>query len=195
MVILALIAGGLYVASLERSLSGVLVKEAEEDEEEVLIGVISDTHIPTRAEVVPSEVLQVFQNASFIIHAGDFVQISVVEELERIAPVVGVQGNMDHSSVISKYPKLNTLEILGWRIGVVHNGFPLLRKRRLKEMARKNNFDVLVFGHTHVGSVEVDENTLFINPGSPTQPFLSKASVGILKITKKRVEAKIIILQ
>jgi hypothetical protein len=192
--VFALMAIGVFMLS-KQTLSGELIREAEGDNETILIGIISDTHIPTRAKVIPPEVFEVFEDASYIIHAGDFVQLSVAEELEDIAPVLGVQGNMDPLAVREKYPRVNSLEVLGWRIGVVHNGIPLLRSSRLKELAKRKGFDVLVFGHTHRGSVKEEDGILYVNPGSPTQPILSKASVGILRISRTKVEAEIIILK
>jgi putative phosphoesterase len=186
--------GGMYMLDFKQSLSGELVREVEGDSETTVIGVISDTHIPTRARSVPPEVLKIFENASYIIHAGDFVQLSVVEELESTAPVVGVQGNMDSAAVREKYPRVNTLEVFAWKIGVVHDGIPVLRGGTLKELAKREGFDVLVFGHSHRGSVKEDDGVLYVNPGSPTQPLFSKASVGVLKVSKKKIEADIFIL-
>lgn len=194
-VILGLLTIGIYMQIItwqsKQVLSGELVREAETNEEKIIIGVISDTHIPTRANAIPAEVFKIFENASYIIHAGDFVELSVAEELKKIAPVVAVQGNMDPISVREKYPKVNTLEVLGWKIGVAHNGVPSLRSSRLKKLAKQNDFDVLIFGHSHKGSVGVEDGVLYINPGSPTQPLLSEASVAVLKVSKGKVEVEI----
>ena len=184
--------GGMYILDFKRNLWGELVQEIEGDNETIVIGVISDTHVPTRARSIPPEVFKIFENASYIIHAGDFIQLSAVEELERIAPVVGVQGNMDPAAVREKYPKVNTLEVLGWKMGVVHDGIPILRSGRLKELAKREDFDVLVFGHSHRSSVREEDGVLYVNPGSPTQPLFSEASVGVLKVSKKKVEADIL---
>lgn len=184
--------GGMYILDFKRNLWGELVQEIEGDNETIVIGVISDTHVPTRARSIPPEVFKIFENASYIIHAGDFIQLSAVEELERIAPVVGVQGNMDPAAVREKYPKVNTLEVLGWKIGVVHDGIPILRSGRLKELAKREDFDVLVFGHSHRSSVREEDGVLYVNPGSPTQPLFSEASVGVLKVSKKKVKADIL---
>lgn len=54
---------------------------------------------------------------------------------------------------------------------------------------------VLVFGHSHRGMVKVEDGILFINPGSPTRPMLSKPSVGVLRISKGKIEAEIVIIE
>ena len=61
----------------------------------MLIGLISDTHIPDRARELPEKVIEAFENVELIIHAGDLTSPKVIEELENIAPVMAVQGNMD----------------------------------------------------------------------------------------------------
>lgn len=59
------------------------------------IGLISDTHVPARAREIPKEVFVVFENVDFIVHAGDLVDLSVIDELEQLAPVLAVHGNME----------------------------------------------------------------------------------------------------
>ena len=86
-----------------------------------IIGVISDTHIPTRGTMLPKTVLSAFENVDYIIHAGDLVELTVIDELEQIAPVLAVQGNMDTLSTKNALPKINQLKIMNWTIGVTHD--------------------------------------------------------------------------
>ena len=41
------------------------------------IGIISDTHIPTRQAKLPLEVLSAFNGVDLILHAGDFESLTV----------------------------------------------------------------------------------------------------------------------
>ena len=59
------------------------------------IGVLSDTHVPHAFPVLPPKVFEVFAGADLILHAGDIVSLDVLTELEAIAPVEAVAGNMD----------------------------------------------------------------------------------------------------
>ena len=59
------------------------------------VGLISDTHVPKRAHYVPKRVFEIFEKVDYIIHAGDLVELAVVDELEQLAPVLAVHGNMD----------------------------------------------------------------------------------------------------
>ncbi len=59
------------------------------------VGLISDTHVPKLAHTIPPRVFQIFEKVDYIIHAGDLVELAVIDELEQLAPVLAVHGNMD----------------------------------------------------------------------------------------------------
>ena len=84
----------------------------------MLIGLISDTHIPDRAKVLPQKVIEAFSNVDLILHAGDLTSPRVIEELEEIAPVMAVQGNMDRVNGID-LPKAKVIEAEGLKIGIM----------------------------------------------------------------------------
>ena len=85
----------------------------------MIIGLISDTHIPDRAKEIPQKVFDAFSEADLIIHAGDLTSPKVMDELEEIAPVMAVQGNMDRANGID-LPKAKVIEAEGLKIGVIH---------------------------------------------------------------------------
>jgi hypothetical protein len=160
-----------------------------------VIGLISDTHVPVRAREIPKEVFKVFENADYIIHAGDLVELSVVDELEQLAPVLVVYGNMDGPEIRGKLPKMNSFKVFNWRIGVVHNPGALFGMRKMREIAKVNSFNVLVYGHTHSSSMKWEADTLFINPGSPTNPvpaFIAKPTVALLRVSKERIIPEVV---
>jgi len=159
-----------------------------------IIGLISDTHVPKRAMCIPQKVFEVLKDADFIIHAGDLVELSVIDELEQIAPVLAVHGNMDSQEVSRALPELNSLKIFDWKIGVTHDPNVLQGSGKMVEIAKENGFNVFVYGHTHASKIKWEEKNLFINPGSPTDPasFTVKPSVGLLKITKQTITPQII---
>lgn len=158
------------------------------------IGLISDTHVPKRAMRIPQRVFEVFKDVDYIIHAGDLVELSVIDELEQAAPVLAVHGNMDNQEACSILPLLNSLRIFDWKIGVIHDPEVLNRSDRMVKIAKENAFNVLVFGHTHAPRIKWEEEMLFINPGSPTDPasFLNKPSVALLRVTRKMITPQII---
>jgi putative phosphoesterase len=160
-----------------------------------IVGLISDTHVPVRAREIPKGVFKVFENADYIIHAGDLVSLSVIDELEQLAPVLVVYGNMDGPEIRGKLPKVDSLKIFEWKIGVTHNPGAFFSAAKIREMAKMNGFNVLVYGHTHNSSIKWQGDVLLMNPGSPTNPappFLAKPSVGLLRISKERIVPEII---
>jgi putative phosphoesterase len=159
------------------------------------VGLIADTHIPVRAREIPRKVFENFDKVDFIVHAGDLVDFSVIDELEQLAPVLAVYGNMDGPKILGKLPKMNSAKVLNWKIGVTHNPGALFGMRKMKEIAQQNGFNVLVYGHTHNPSIKWEGKTLFINPGSPTNPlphFVTKPTVALLRITKEKITPEII---
>lgn len=160
-----------------------------------VVGLISDTHIPSKSRKIPDRVLEVFKDADLIIHAGDLVAIDVVRELEAIAPVIAVYGNMDPVGVRSHLLEIDSVRCFNWNIGVVHNPGTLIGLRGAEKIAGENGFNVLIFGHTHRPCVEWRGKVLFVNPGSPTYPLpplMVKPSVGRLIITREKVEPEIV---
>ncbi len=161
------------------------------------VGLIADTHVPARAKCIPKKVFKIFENVDFIVHAGDLVQLDVIDELEQLAPVLAVHGNMDGPEVSGALPKLNTLKIYGWKIGVMHDPNALFGRGKMRELAKQNGFDVFVYGHTHNASTKREGQILYINPGSPTNPmasFINKPSVALLKVTNEFITPEIVFI-
>lgn len=158
----------------------------------MLIGLISDTHIPDRAKEIPQKVIDSFKDVELILHAGDLTSPEVIEELEKIAPVMAVQGNMDRMNGI-KLPKARIIEVEELRIGLVHGEvYPRADTQQLLYLARELNADILVSGHSHQPKIEQIENVLLLNPGSPIVPRLADRTVMLLEINEKEVDVDIV---
>jgi uncharacterized protein len=145
------------------------------------VGVISDTHIP-QFKKLPEAIWEHFTGVESIIHAGDLSILSVIDELETIAPVVAVQGNVEEEEVILKLPIKREVVVGFCRIGIVH----ILGDSHNRVKVARREFPsarVVVFGHSHIPwNIEHDGQLLF-NPGSATdrrrQPT---CSIGILHV-------------
>lgn len=133
-----------------------------------LLLLISDTHIPARARGLPPEVVAAAQAADLIVHAGDWVEVAVLDELESLGPVVGVWGNNDGADLRSRLPEIARVEVDGIRLAVVHEtGDARTRERRME--GAFDGTDVLVFGHSHIPWDSTTPGGLrLLNPGSPT---------------------------
>ena len=56
--------------------------------------IVADTHLPKRARELPAEVWAAVEEADVVLHAGDWVDVTLLDELEaRAGRVVGVYGN------------------------------------------------------------------------------------------------------
>ena len=158
----------------------------------MLIGLISDTHIPDRANKIPDKVLSSFENVDLIIHAGDLTTMDVIDDLEKTAPVMAVQGNMDRVAGIN-LPKARVIDAEGVKIGVVHGEvYPRGDTQQLLYLAKQLDVNILVSGHSHQPKIEQVEDVLLLNPGSPVVPRLADRTVMLLEINNKNVDVEIV---
>ena len=145
------------------------------------IGVISDTHIPP-FQRIPEAVWQHFAGVETIIHSGDLSVLQVISELETIAPVVAVQGNIEEEEVEQALPIKREMMVGHCRIGIVHI---LGDSRNRVHVARQEfpNARVVVYGHSHAPYNQEHDGQLLFNPGSANdrrrQP---RCSIGMLHI-------------
>jgi hypothetical protein len=130
--------------------------------------VLSDTHLPGRARRLPESVRRAAADADLIVHAGDWVGASVLDDLLQYGPVLGVWGNNDGADLRSRLPEVARQEIEGVRFAVVHEtGSAQGREARMD--AAYPGIDVLVFGHSHIPWDSTTPRGLrLLNPGSPT---------------------------
>jgi putative phosphoesterase len=131
--------------------------------------IIADTHVPKRARDLPREVWREVETADVVLHAGDWVDVGLLDELEaRANRLVGVWGNNDHGELRRRLPEVARVEIEGLRFGVVHETGSA-KGREARCSAQYPELDVLVFGHSHIPWDTPAPNGLrLLNPGSPT---------------------------
>lgn len=158
----------------------------------MLIGVISDTHIPERADRIPDIVFEVFKDSDLILHAGDLVSLQIKDKLENIAPTICVQGNMDRYMGLD-LPKRKKIDIEGIQIGLNHGEvYPRGDTQQLRYIGLEMGVEVLITGHTHWSFIKELPDMLLLNPGSPTVPRLSDPSVMLIELDEGKLDAKIV---
>lgn len=150
------------------------------------IGVISDTHVPSNAaQKIPQKVLEAFRNVDMIIHAGDILDLAVIDALKNVCPnVKAVCGNMDSEEAKKILPQKEILKIGKYKIGIMHGyGHPNSLIELLEKEFKSDKVDVIVFGHSHNPFNEKKYDIIFFNPGSPTDKvFAPYNSYGIIEI-------------
>ena len=158
----------------------------------MLIGVISDTHIPERADKIPDIVFEIFKDMDIILHAGDLVSKDVIRQLEEVAPTRCVQGNMDKYMGL-ELPENHIITVEGYKIGLNHGEvYPRGDTQQLKYIALELDVDILISGHTHWAFIKEFDDIILLNPGSPTVPRMSDPSVMILEIDENTIDSRII---
>jgi hypothetical protein len=157
----------------------------------MIIGLISDTHIPEAADVLPVQIKEALNNVDLILHAGDIYIASVLDELEALAPVLAAEGDDDYQELYSdkRVKQMHILRVGGVTIWLKHI-------RPWSWPPHEKIPDILVFGHTHSARIENYEGVLLINPGSPTFPSYKYelGTIAILTVDSGKVDVRIVSL-
>lgn len=170
------------------------------------IGLISDTHIPTVADALPDDVTTVFKGVDLIMHAGDIYATSVLDTLEKIAPVIAARGDDDFAATISdkRVQEKYFLELERKTVWLIHEKpfapmtpsfLPSWWESRLDpEQNKLGKPDIVIFGHEHRIFKQYMDGVLFISPGSPTFLHYERGpgTLGILELSAGSVEFQII---
>jgi putative phosphoesterase len=161
----------------------------------VLLAVISDTHLPRGRRHLPEACLERLAAADLILHAGDFIAASVLEEIAAIGPPLhAVHGNVDELEVAMRLPAARMVRAGGARIAMVHDAGAAAG--RLARMRRRfADADAVVFGHSHIPLHEQDASDGFqiFNPGSPTDRRRQlRHTMGLARVEDGRVAFELI---
>ena len=137
---------------------------------------VADTHVPKRARDLPAAVWDEVARADVVVHAGDWVEPSLLDAFEqRATRLVACWGNNDGDELRRRLPERADVTLGGLRFTVVHETGPS-GGRDARMAGLYPDTDVLVFGHSHIPWDTTAESGLrLLNPGSPTdrrrQPF------------------------
>jgi uncharacterized protein len=145
---------------------------------------LADTHVPKRARELPAQVWAAVESADVVIHAGDWVDVSLLDELEsRSARLIGVYGNNDGPQLRARLPEIATADLGGFAFAVIHEtGARSGRESRIDRQFPQA--DVVVFGHSHIPwDTVTPAGVRLLNPGSPTdrrrQPVATYTTASI----------------
>lgn len=151
------------------------------------IGVLSDTHgfFDPRIETF-------FGECDEIWHAGDVGDYEVILQLNMIAPVVAVYGNIDGTPIRSRYPGHQRKEREGLDIWMTHiGGYPGNYDPRVKPAIFTNPPGLFISGHSHILKVIPDKKNgfLHINPGAAGRNGMHKVRTVVrFEVEKGRIQ-------
>ena len=130
---------------------------------------LADTHVPRRARDLPPAVWEQVDAADVVVHAGDWVDVALLDALEaRARRLVACWGNNDGPELRARLPEVARVELDSVRLAVVHETGPSARREQRMDLAHPD-VDVLVFGHSHIPwDTTTPRGTRLLNPGSPT---------------------------
>jgi uncharacterized protein len=150
--------------------------------------------MPRGTRRLPAECLRRLESADLILHAGDVVGASVLAELEQLAPVEAVAGNMDEPTLLAALPERRVVHVAGARLGMVHIAGPAAG--RADRLVRAfPGCDAVIYGHTHVPEVKRAGDRWVLNPGSPTERRGAPAhSMLILEIDSGEIRPELVTL-
>ena len=152
--------------------------------ERVLVGVISDTH-----GLIRPEALKALRGVVRIIHAGDVGDPEVLAQLQEVAPVTAVRGNMDWGAWTKDLPETDVVEIAGVSFYVLHD------LEELDLSPEWADLSVVVYGHTHTPHMGRKAGVLYLNPGSAGPVRGSKpVSLALVEVSQGVLEPRIVTL-
>lgn len=154
------------------------------------IAILSDTHL-REGRSLPIYVWEQLNKVDLIIHAGDLINMGLIEELARVAPVRAVCGNCDGWDV--SLPERDIVECESLKIGIIHgnSGRGKSTPDRALNAFEDSPVNIIIFGHSHVPFIEWRNGILLFNPGSPTDKRRERHySMGLLSILQGQIQAK-----
>lgn len=157
------------------------------------VGVISDTHTPSRAKNLSEKIFNYFTKTDFIIHCGDIVSNETIDKLSKLSRIFAVKGNMDPANI--NFPSELIFNINEkFIICVTHgSGSPFDLKIHLYKKFVNLNPDLIIFGHTHSPVSEEYMKIQFFNPGSACCG-ISVNTIGIINFSSDKFITEILII-
>lgn len=165
------------------------------------IGVMSDTH---GSLLYFNKAMNYLKDCDILLHGGDILYHGprnpipegynpgeLFEEINKLENLIIAKGNCDSDvdQMVLNHPIQNSYVVSQFgevRIILTHGYID--SKEEMIKRAKALNGDILIFGHTHVKELFVDENLIVMNPGSTTLPKDGSHTVGIIEVDQSHDE-------
>jgi uncharacterized protein len=161
----------------------IMAEEAPQNE--LTIGVISDTHGLLRPEAI-----QALAGVDHILHAGDVGDPEILDRLREIAPVTAIRGNIDIAGPCAELPATEMVELGRRLFYLVHSLDDLDIDPDAAGVA------AVVSGHSHRAKMQQRNGTLYLNPGSAgPRRFDLPVTLAMVSIKVGAIRARIVTLR
>ncbi len=135
---------------------------------------LSDTH-SRREPALTDTIRTAIENADLVTHTGDFTTKPSLDTFEQLAEqLVAVRGNRDRRELHDRLPEQATAEWNGLRFLLVHGHRH--DDTSLSMLARQEEADVVLVGHSHRPVIDSLGNHTLVNPGSHADPRGNQAA-------------------
>ncbi|MCA0445347.1 MAG: YfcE family phosphodiesterase [Bacteroidetes bacterium] len=142
------------------------------------IGILSDTHLHSKRKSLPAQIFSSFSDCDLIFHAGDILDMGVIQRLGEIAPTFAVAGNNDPPELLKELGDIQYCLLNNFKAVLCHGhqgkGTAV---QNIFALSKRVKADLFIFGHSHKPMIHQQNGLWFINPGSPTnkrmEPFYS----------------------
>ena len=159
-----------------------------------MIGIISDSHDNLAAIRKAVEFFNE-NDVKAVLHAGDLVSPFTARVFEKLkSKLYVVFGNNDGDKVMltKSFEDIGStvcgdfgeLTVDSLHIALLHGTNEAL----VKAIAKSEDFDVIIRGHTHDPGIKIVKGALLINPGECSGVLSGKATVATLGIANLNVE-------
>lgn len=151
------------------------------------IAIISDTH-----GFLDPGIFNYLKDCDEVWHAGDIGHEELVMELEKVASLRAVYGNIDGGKLRQRFPEFLCFNVSGLKICMTHiGGYPGKYARRIKSWLQNEKPDIFICGHSHILKVMPDRDIklLHINPGAAgKQGFHQVRTIILLELEPGKIK-------
>ncbi|MFT7004926.1 MAG: putative phosphoesterase [Sulfurimonas sp.] len=146
------------------------------------IGVISDTHKKVKM-AEKALTLLIKEGAEFIVHAGDIVEVEILEMLKKCGlKYIAVYGNND-AHLAQYHGKYNLVQEPHY-FKLANTKFKLMHM----PYYMAPDADIVIFGHTHIFESDFKNGTLFLNSGEACARNKQISECAMLEVTDTTFE-------
>jgi uncharacterized protein len=126
----------------------------------ITVAILSDSH----GDIHP-QIIELINRCDFAVHAGDIIDESILKNITPKQRLIAVQGNNDpHMTFLNE---VESLDLPGGKL-IVEHGHKHGHHQPCHDSLRKThpNAKAVVYGHTHVQTIDKNNTPWVINPGA-----------------------------